>query len=106
MFVSLELVSHCVSSILKHLNHIVFKDESQGCPIVEGCNLYEYCSEPFCLQDEKAEVAGLHCGHEDTGAEGELRKLLGKPLGPGRVPQGASTVLAKVGCSGIRDKQF
>lgn len=46
-------------------------------------------------KDDKSEVAGLHCGQEDTGAEGELRRLLGRPLGPGRVPQGASTVLAK-----------
>jgi len=37
----------------------------------------------------------VHCCSSDTAAEAELRRLLARPLGRGRVPEGASTVLAK-----------
>lgn len=47
-----------------------------------------------CAQTSKKELTPLHCT-SDTPAEAELKKLLGRPLGPGRVPQDASTVLAK-----------
>ena len=44
---------------------------------------------------ETNQLPPVHYCSSDTLAEAELRRLLARPLGRGRVPEGASTVLAK-----------
>jgi len=46
-------------------------------------------------QQVENNLPSVHYCTLDTVAEAELRRLLARPLGPGRVPEGASTVLAK-----------